>query len=171
VSKPRVPRGAGGKFIKNASSFSTQNEFTLEHQGLKPGLYLLTIDKEGNISKVVPYDPLKGVEFTITAGGGSGGVCGEKKKAIDEAKEVIYGDREKTYGAPSKNLLNIAALWENYLYARGLLDVNGHGLQATDVAIMQVLLKVARHANKYKRDNIVDGIGYLALVDRITERN
>jgi len=92
-----------------------------------------------------------------------------KKSAIEEAKDIIYNDREKTYGRPDKNLNTIANLWETYLHSRGLFNENSHGLTATDVAIMQVLLKIARHGNMYKRDNIVDGIGYLALVDRIRE--
>lgn len=92
----------------------------------------------------------------------------KQKSAIDEAKEIIYGDREQTYGTPDKNFNTIANFWTNYLRARGLLK-DGSELLNTDTAIMQTLLKVARHANTYKRDNIVDGIGYLACADRIEE--
>jgi len=80
---------------------------------------------------------------------------------LDEAKEIIYGDREKTYGHPSVNLDNIAKFWSVYLKK----DVN-----AQDVATMMVLLKIARLKNQPDhRDSLVDSVGYLALIERIKE--
>jgi len=80
---------------------------------------------------------------------------------LDEAKEIIYGDREKTYGHPSVNLDNIAKFWSVYLKK----DVN-----AQDVATMMVLLKLARMMNQPDhRDSLVDSVGYLALIERIKE--
>lgn len=80
---------------------------------------------------------------------------------LDEAKEIIYGDREKTYGHPSVNLENIAKFWSVYLKK----DVN-----AQDVATMMVLLKLARMMNQPdQRDSLVDSVGYLALIERIKE--
>ena len=78
---------------------------------------------------------------------------------LDEAKEIIYGDREKTYGAPDKNLNMIAELWGAY-----------HGVlfTAEDVCNMMILLKVARLANDPKhRDSQIDLCGYAALMERI----
>lgn len=80
---------------------------------------------------------------------------------LEEAKEIIYGDREKTYGHPSVNLDNIAKFWSVYLKK----DVN-----AQDVATMMVLLKLARMMNQPDhRDSLVDSVGYLALIERIKE--
>lgn len=91
-------------------------------------------------------------------------------KAIDTAKEIIYGDREQVYGHPAKNLTCIAGMWEAYLYSRGLLDINGAGLTAQDVCCMMALLKISRLANTPDHDDsVVDAIGYMALVDRIKE--
>lgn len=39
----------------------------------------------------------------------------EKKSVLKEAEEIIYGDREKTYGHPSKNLQAIADMWTAYV--------------------------------------------------------
>ena len=78
---------------------------------------------------------------------------------LDEAQSIIYGDREKTYGNPAKNLNNIANFWSVYL------DVE---ISAQDVAQMMVLLKLARLINTPNhRDSLVDAVGYLALVERI----
>ena len=90
---------------------------------------------------------------------------------IDTAKEIIYGDREKTYGHPSKNLENIADMWTIYLRGRGLLDPNGDALTATDVCNTMILLKVARLANQPDHvDSIVDIVGYAALIERCKEQ-
>jgi hypothetical protein len=84
---------------------------------------------------------------------------------LDEAKDIIYGDREKTYGKPSKNLETIATMWQAFLDARG-----EDNLTAKDVAVMMVLLKSARLANDMNhRDSEVDICGYAALIERCDE--
>ena len=91
---------------------------------------------------------------------------GEKMNAIDLAKEIIYGDREETYGHPSKNLVAISQLWTIYLHQKYGVNVI---VNAEDVCWMMNLLKMSRQMNKEKQDNIVDAIGYLALIDRLGE--
>lgn len=91
--------------------------------------------------------------------------AGETKSILDEAKDIIYGDREKTYGAPDKNLVAIAGYWSNHLLTRfGVY----HDITGADVCIMMVLLKAARLGNDIThRDSQVDAVGYLALLERI----
>lgn len=84
---------------------------------------------------------------------------------LEEANKIIYGDREETYGNPSKNLDRIAAQWSLYIYQKYGLIV---GLNCEDVCWMMTDLKKARQMNAYKRDNLTDAIGYIALIDRIT---
>jgi hypothetical protein len=84
---------------------------------------------------------------------------------LKEAHKIIYGDREKTYGKPSKNLDTIAKMWNAYLTALGERDLN-----AKDVATMMILLKAARLANdQTHRDSVVDICGYAALIERCDE--
>lgn len=83
-----------------------------------------------------------------------------------EAETIIYGDREETYGHPAKNLENIAEQWSLYLQQRYEASVQ---LTAEDVCWMMVDLKKARQLNSHKRDNLVDAIGYIGLIDRIDE--
>lgn len=94
---------------------------------------------------------------------------GVLKAAIDEAKEIVYGERDPSEKELGKSLTIIATYWENYLFSRGLLNENSGGLMPTDIAVMLALRKIAQHGNQYARRNIVNGIGYLALVDRIRE--
>lgn len=75
-----------------------------------------------------------------------------------EAENIIFGDREATYGEPNKNLLMIANLWSAYL---------GTKLTATQVCDMMILLKVARLKNSPQhRDSMVDIVGYTLLKER-----
>lgn len=76
---------------------------------------------------------------------------------LTEAAELITGDRNKTYGSPTENFANTAALWNVQI---------GHKLNipltAADVAQLMVQLKMARMIAQPKRDNYVDAAGYLA---------
>lgn len=83
---------------------------------------------------------------------------------LQEAESIIYGDREQTYGEPDKNLRHIAEQWELFLLQKHNCDIN---LTPEDVCYMMADLKKCRQMNSPKRDNIVDGIGYLALTERV----
>jgi len=84
---------------------------------------------------------------------------------LDDAREIIYGDREKTYGSPDKNLVAIAGYWSNHILTR--FGVH-HAITGSDVCIMMTLLKAARLGNDIThRDSLVDAVGYLALLERI----
>jgi len=89
----------------------------------------------------------------------------ENKSVLDDAKDIIYGDREKVYGAPDKNLVAIAGYWSNHLLTRfGVF----HEITGADVCVMMTLLKAARLGNNLThRDSLVDAVGYLALLERI----
>lgn len=84
-----------------------------------------------------------------------------KETVLHEAERIIYGDREMTYGHPSKNLEVTANFWGEYL---------GTKLSAKDVCVMMMLLKIARLRNDIThRDSLVDTIGYAALMERCDE--
>ena len=77
-----------------------------------------------------------------------------KLEVLSEALDVI-NLREKEYGEAGENLELIASLWSMYL------AIN---LSKKDVALMMVLLKIARAKHpKYHKDNFVDMCGYAAL--------
>ena len=85
---------------------------------------------------------------------------------LEFAKEVIYGDREQTYGDPGKNLRTVADYWNTYLVSKGFDFLEG--LDYDDVCNMMVLLKVARLGNTPGHyDSMVDICGYTALQERV----
>ena len=90
-----------------------------------------------------------------------------KVSVLEEAQTIVYGDREKTYGHPAKNLKTIAAMWSAYM---NNMDDGNFAVTAKDVAAMMMLVKVARFANDPShRDNLVDVCGYAALIERCDE--
>jgi len=90
-----------------------------------------------------------------------------KTSVLEEAQSIIYGDREKTYGHPAKNLKTIANMWNAYM---NNMDDGNFNVTAKDVAAMMMLVKVARFANDPShRDNLVDVCGYAALIERCDE--
>ena len=84
---------------------------------------------------------------------------------LDHAHNIIYGDREKTYGHPATNLERIAEFWNVYIG-----EALTQKLTADDVCYMMILLKVARLRNDPNHiDSLIDLAGYAALVERIHE--
>jgi len=82
-----------------------------------------------------------------------------------EARRLIGGDRKDDYGSAKDNFSNTALIWTGILRAR-FKNCNLH-LDAQTVALMMAAFKLCREANKDKRDNRVDAIGYLLLEDQI----
>lgn len=90
----------------------------------------------------------------------------ETADVLTDARRIIYGDREKTYGSPDRNLQTIADFWFDYLKSK---YPQGHPpITVDDVCYMMVLLKVARLVNDPQhRDSMLDGCGYFALAERV----
>lgn len=83
----------------------------------------------------------------------------ERASVLVEARQLITGDRNKTYGSPTENFSNTAAIW-NALLRHKLKP--GEEITATEVATLMVGLKLARTVAQPKRDNFVDMAGYAA---------
>lgn len=83
-----------------------------------------------------------------------------EKTVLDEAKDLIYGNREKDYGKTSDNFADIAKGWE---------VITKTSITPEQVALMMAWLKICR-ANKDncgKRDSYVDIAGYAGCIEKI----
>ena len=88
---------------------------------------------------------------------------------LSEAADAV-NERQGRYGTPADNMERIAALWTAYLEGRGLLDLERtDGVTATDCALMQALVKIARLEHGYHHDSVVDLAGYAACAAQINE--
>lgn len=92
---------------------------------------------------------------------------------LDEAKELVYGDRAAVYGHPADNFRTTAEMWTAFLRQRMAtegVELHSFVLTPEDVAMFMVLAKTARLANTPgHRDSIVDIAGYAATADRCLE--
>ena len=90
-----------------------------------------------------------------------------RETVLEEAKRCICQDRQNQYGAPEDSFLTIAAFWETYLSAKYERTIE---LTCDDVALMMVLLKIARTmSHTLHVDNYVDMAGYAALAAELAE--
>ena len=84
------------------------------------------------------------------------------KEILKEANELIAGERHKDYGDKVENHNNIAKLWSAYLDSK---------IETHDVAIMMVLLKIARtKLGDVSKDTYVDMSAYGAIAGEIKFR-
>lgn len=81
------------------------------------------------------------------------------------AADLVGGDRARQHGSKTKNFENAAALWNAYLAIR---PEPAAPLNATDHALMMVLLKVARtQLGAFNADDFVDMAGYAACAGEV----
>lgn len=80
-----------------------------------------------------------------------------RAQVLEEARQLITGDRNKSYGSPTQNFQNTADLW-TVQFQHKLKD--GERFTASDIAQAQILLKMARMIAGPKRDHWVDVAGY-----------
>jgi hypothetical protein len=81
---------------------------------------------------------------------------------LDSVKAVLE-ERERNYDHPLPNFNRIAYYWDGYIRDRQKLceqqGVTFH-ITAKDIALLMILMKVAREQFQSKEDNWLDMIGY-----------
>lgn len=77
-----------------------------------------------------------------------------RRTILEEANDIIHGDRLKHYGPPDVNFKRIAESWSLY---------TGDTITPVDVCNMMILLKAQRMAEGYHRDTAMDIAGYAQL--------
>lgn len=78
-----------------------------------------------------------------------------------EAERIINGQRRADYGGPLESFTRIANYWTAYLQSR---PANGP-ITPENVAMMMVMMKIARAEQGYHRDSLVDVAGYAGCVE------
>lgn len=81
-----------------------------------------------------------------------------KQTILEEAQTLVYGDRNKDYGTVRENFKTIADLWSTVLKTE---------VTPEQVGLCMVQVKIARQMFKPKRDNLVDGAGYFATIEKM----
>lgn len=87
------------------------------------------------------------------------------KPALEEATDLIHGDRQTSYGHPIEDFTRIVGM-VNAAFA----DKLAVPFEPEDWPLIMQFVKISRERNAHKRDNIVDGAGYWGTLDLIHER-
>jgi hypothetical protein len=86
----------------------------------------------------------------------------ETKSICEIAEHLVSFDRQASYGHPYDNFTDIGRVWGMQL---GLPNI-----PPETVGLMMVGVKLSREKHQPKRDNLVDGVGFLKCVDLIHKR-
>jgi hypothetical protein len=79
-----------------------------------------------------------------------------RRAILEEAADLVDGDRNAQYGDPRQDFRRTAELWTSYLDGKTVLDLH-------DVAALMALLKISRiRWSPEKRDSWADLAGYAA---------
>ena len=83
---------------------------------------------------------------------------------LQQADELIHGDRQKDYGHPLDNHKTTAELWSAYLKKVTGKEID---LSPEDVCVLNILQKVSRGGHRITRDTIIDIAGYAGNMEMI----
>ena len=104
--------------------------------------------------------PWKDVRGTATPPAPAGRV----DSILLEAHALVHGPRQHAYGHPANDFSRTAALANTLLAGKLKAD-----LDARDVALFMVCVKLSRQVNKHGRDNLVDAAGYLETLRMVED--
>src|SRR4030095_12986664 len=90
----------------------------------------------------------------------------ERVNILNEAADLITGQRQEDYGTPQENFTRVADLW-NVVIKRNL-ETNTP-LSPRQVSDMMILLKVARTVNTPTHDSYVDISGYAGISGELAQ--
>ncbi len=80
-----------------------------------------------------------------------------QERPLNEAKRLIAGDRNDSYGNPEDDFSCTAGMWSAFI---------GHEIQPWQVPVMMIMLKFSREKHCHKEDNYVDAAGYAGCAYR-----
>jgi Domain of unknown function (DUF6378) len=88
----------------------------------------------------------------------------EQESVAEEAQRIVHGERNESYGNPADDYAKTAKIWSGLLIHKLKPGVEITPKEAT---LMMAALKLSREMHKHKRDNLVDGVGYILLAEWI----
>jgi hypothetical protein len=95
------------------------------------------------------------------------------ESVLQEAERIINGPRQEDYSHPLDDYDCTGRLWgamvESYFRSHGSPDFRCPDIPAELGTLMMVQVKISRETRKEKRDNTVDGAGYLGCHEMVIQ--
>ena len=82
------------------------------------------------------------------------------KSVMQEAHELVYGDRAAKYGSATEMFSSVAQAFQG---------ISGYELSAADIVTIMMLVKMVRQNYRNNRDNLVDLAGYAGVMAMVME--
>lgn len=127
-------------------------------------------DGPNTIVRIGPLHNTMWLYTDISNGWGEGVLSAEKNiekgKAVTPdnilktAENLIYGDRQASYGSVTENFGRIAQMWSAIL---------GVEVCAADVGLCMIAVKLARQVNKASDENLIDICGYAGCLEKLNK--
>jgi hypothetical protein len=90
-----------------------------------------------------------------------------RKEYLETAADIVCNQRQSIHGSPEDAFGLVAQYWSDFLTKQTNCVVIVH---PSEVAVMMTLFKIARwQMNPNHLDNVVDGLGYLALAGELQD--
>jgi len=86
----------------------------------------------------------------------------ETRSAHEVANELVNGNRQAAYGDARADYAKTSKMWSGLLNSKLTEDITPE-----EACMMMVCLKLSREQFKHGFDNLVDGMGYLMLVEKM----
>lgn len=77
---------------------------------------------------------------------------------LEEAENIINGDREKAYGKYTDSFGSSSKIWSGILRRE---------VTPQEVVLCMIGLKLQRESNAHGRDNLVDMVGYILILEKL----
>ena len=82
----------------------------------------------------------------------------QSQQFLQEAHGIVYGDRHEEYGDAADNFNDIAKMWTDWN--------RGYHFTKEDVAMMMIMVKIARCHHNWTEDSLKDIVGYCTLIHK-----
>jgi len=82
----------------------------------------------------------------------------QSREFLQEAHSIVYSDRHEEYGDAADNFNDIAKMWTDWN--------RGYHFTKEDVAMMMIMVKIARCHHNWTEDSLKDIVGYCTLIHK-----